>query len=54
MADSACPSRAGGAEGCPRGLATLQLLSVFTVADAVAAVVVIKAMELVGLVSRMP
>lgn len=54
MADSACPSRAGGAEGhCPRGLATLQLLPVFTVADAVAAVV-IKAMELVGLVSRMP
>lgn len=42
-----------GSRRLPEGPGTLQLLSVSTVADAVAAVA-IKAMELVGLVSRMP
>lgn len=38
----------------PEGAGNLQLLSVFIVADAVSAVVVNKAMELIGLVNRMP
>lgn len=38
----------------PEGPGNLQLLSVFIAADAVAAVVVDKAMALMGLVNRMP